>query len=50
MEYMDSCIYKAYITNESAKNQVSMDLFCDQSKQLGNLALHWWEEGRKKRS
>lgn len=28
MENMDSCIYKAYITNESAKSQVSMDLFC----------------------
>ena len=28
MEYMDSCIYKAYITSESAKSQVSMVLFC----------------------
>lgn len=39
MKYMDNCIYKAYITNESAKSQMSMDLFCAHSKQLGNLAL-----------
>lgn len=36
---MDSCIYQAYISNESAKSQVSMDLFSAHSKQLENLAL-----------
>lgn len=39
IEYMDNCIYKAYITNESAKSQMSIDLFCALSKQLGILAL-----------
>lgn len=39
MECMDSCIYQAYISNESAKSQVSMDLFSAHSKQLENLAL-----------
>lgn len=43
-EYMDSCIYKAYIINESAKSQVSKDLFCAHSKQLGNLALSTGEK------
>lgn len=27
-EYSDECIYKAYITSESAESQVSMDLLC----------------------
>ena len=40
MECMDSCIYTAYyISSESAKSQVSMDLFSAHSKQLENLAL-----------
>ena len=38
-ECMDSCIYQAYISNESAKSQVSMDLFFAHSKRLENLAL-----------
>ena len=39
MEWMGSCIYQAYISSESAKTQVSMDLFSAHSKQLENLAL-----------
>lgn len=51
IEYMDRCIYKAYISSESAKSQVSMDLFCAHSKQLGNLAFSTGEKrGPKTRS
>ena len=32
-------VFKAYITNESAERQVSMDSFCAHSKLLGNLAV-----------
>lgn len=50
-EYMGSCIYTAYITNESAKCQVSMGLFCAHYRQLGNLALSAGEKwGPRSRS
>lgn len=41
-------VFKAYITNESAERQVSMDSLCAHSKLLGNLAVPAGERRRSK--